>query len=89
MEKYPRGSYDLIAIAPDGEYVVDSHHHTVTEAWEAADWGSKWFFYPVAAVALNDKIVAAPELFDFLEGARLADLPTFAASLDETLRLFA
>lgn len=86
---YPRGSYELIAIAPDGEYVVDSYHYTVTESWEAADWGSKWFFYPVAAVALNNKIVAAPEGFDYLEGVALSDLPACADELADTLAMFA
>ena len=54
--------YNVIFMANDGEYVVDSTHSSEEECAEIINnIGSKWFFYPIPIIRKKNKIVWAPD----------------------------
>lgn len=71
--------YKAVLFSPDGEDWVTDHRGcaTVEEVWEAvSNQGSRWFFYPVAAVIRDNgpvtgprnRIVDAPEYLEEIRG---------------------
>jgi hypothetical protein len=52
-------TYKAVAFAYDGDYITEGEHATIKDAWERInDWGSRWYFYPWAAVADDGGIIA-------------------------------
>ena len=64
--------YKLICMSFDGDYVTDSTHETIGQAWDtAADLGSKWFFYPFSFVCTEKTIIDTPEQLTMFAGRRI------------------
>lgn len=70
--------YKAILFAPNGDWVTDFRDtESIDEVWERIeDMGSKWFFFPIRMVIRdngsvttdNQRIVQAPEVFDWAKG---------------------
>lgn len=54
--------YKAILFAPDGDWVSDFNSATKEEVWDkVAEMGSRWIFYPLAAVAKGNEHYATEE----------------------------
>jgi hypothetical protein len=74
--------YNVIFMANDGEYVIDSTHSSEEECTEIINnIGSKWFFYPIPFIIEENKIIWAPEElpedFHLLDGTLYIKLKSF------------
>jgi hypothetical protein len=65
-------TYEALLVAPDGDYVTDHERNTPDEVMEAiANQGSKWIFYPYAAIM---KAVPYPRRKAEVDGAVVVDI---------------
>ncbi len=91
MSKY---QYQAIMFAGDGDWVVDHRRETVEEVWNAVnDQGSRWFFYPFAAVTTSkgslttgyQRIVDAPEEYSEIRGLSINTASRWVANNSDVL----
>lgn len=71
--------YEAVLFAPDGASVRDARAESVEAVWNRVnDFGSRWYFYPVAFVVRKDadkntgRIVSAPDMLQHYKGRTLA-----------------
>ena len=85
--------YKAVLFAPDGDWVTDyAGSETIEEAQErVADQGSRWFFYPFAAVIIDrgpltsgrQRIVDGAEPFEGVKGLAINSVSKLLASIPE------
>lgn len=70
-------TFRLICMAPDGAFVREGEHKTVSDAWNRFnDMGSRWVFYPVSFVTGSScsdlaRVLDAPSQFSWAKGLSL------------------